>query len=268
MNKVFDSNKIIEEKNLFYKMVYTPLSEAIKILEERQKDLILIKKIEKLMNGDIPEPFRKIEKCGYQFRQIATPNFEAQWFIKITQGCGLKTVFCEYHEDKFVSKNNFKLSLGQIKIYSGVNIKGEDVIEKINIIDTVKNDGKRLKDIKTNWSEPLTSFHRSLFDSYGLNKNIVFYDISDWFNRNGSHACDYYYKMLLFFVVHGILFENFLITGTENEFTKNIFLPAYKKVIKLTGLKPLIVPIPPMDAEYDEYVVYHPQEIKKIINKK
>lgn len=268
MNILNNFNKKIKNKKVFYDTVYTPLSEAIKILEERQKDKSLIEKIEKLMDGDIPEPFKNIGKNGFQFRQIATPNFEGQWFIKIAQGYGLKSVFCEYHDDQFVSKNNFKLSLGQIKVYNGVNIKGEDIIEKINIIDTVNNDGKRLGEIKTHWKEPLVDFHRNLFDSYGLNNDLNFYDISDWFHRNGLHAGDYYYKMLLFFIVHGILFENFLITGTEKDFTQNIFLPAFKKIIKLTGLKPLIVPIPPMDIEYDEYVMYHPLIIKNIIKNK
>ena len=92
--------------------------------------------------------------------------------------------------------------------------------------------------------------------------------MSDWFNRNGSNAHDYYYKMILFFVVHGILFENFLIYGQESQFTKNIFLPAYKKVVETTGLKPLIVPIPPMDEEYDKYITYHQPLVKQIINKK
>jgi hypothetical protein len=38
MNKIGDYNEIMSDKSLFYKTIYTSLSEAKKILEERQKD--------------------------------------------------------------------------------------------------------------------------------------------------------------------------------------------------------------------------------------
>ena len=55
-----DYNKIISSRNIFNQTVYTPLSEAIRLLEERQKDHKLIAKIEKLLNGDIPGPLKNI----------------------------------------------------------------------------------------------------------------------------------------------------------------------------------------------------------------
>jgi len=42
-----DYEKIMSDRNIFNQTVYTPLSEALKILDERQKDKKLVTKVEK-----------------------------------------------------------------------------------------------------------------------------------------------------------------------------------------------------------------------------
>jgi hypothetical protein len=267
MTKIGDYEKIMSDRKLFNQTVYTPLSEALRLLDERRKDPELMAKVEKLLNGDIPEVLKNME-CGVFTKHIATPNFDAQWFIKLTKENNLETVFFEYLDDKFTSSNNFKHSLGQIRVHTGSNKKGDFLIEKINIIDMVKHDGKKLKDIITIWKEPLIDFHRKLFKYYKLHDNLIFYDISEWYKRNGGDASEYYAKVLMLFIAHGILFENFLTKGTEGNFSKTIVLPAIENVINLTGVKPLIVPIPPMDMEDEDYWISHPFEIKNLIRGK
>lgn len=266
MRKSWDFNKIMSDKKLFYETIYTSLPEAIKILEERQKDKELIKKIEKLLNNDIPEPLKKIGKNGIQFRQIATPNVDGQHFIAITSGFGLKTVFFEYFDDKFTSNNCFKHSLGQLRIHDGINRYGQFNNEKMTIVDFAKYDGEKLRDVVTLKTKKLVDFHRDLFQVLGLNRNeFVFYDASKWLKENGSMAEKYYSNFFLLFVTHGILFENFLMSGTEGDFSRVIVLPALKEVERITGLKPLIVPIPPMDIEEEEHWVSYNPIIKKYI---
>jgi hypothetical protein len=70
---------------------------------------------------------------------------------------------------------------------------------------------------------------------------------------------------LLLFICHGILFENFLLTESEGEFTRGIFLPAFEKAISLSGMKPLIVPIPPMENEYDSHCNSYDKRIKDLL---
>ena len=81
-------------------------------------------------------------------------------------------------------------------------------------------------------------------------------------------AINYYTNFILLFICHGILFENFLFCGDEGEFTKNILLPAFNKAHDLAGIKPLIVPIPPMDSEIEEDIHWHSysEKIKSLIN--
>ena len=240
----------MSDRNIFNQIVYTPLSEALRLLEERRKDPILMAKIDELLKGDIPEILKE-KKCGIFARQVATPNFDTQRFIKIAKDNQLEAVLFEYPEDKFTSKNIFKHSLCQIRVNNGINHKGEYMVEKINIVDLVNNDGKKIKEIKTNWGEPLTDFHRKLFKDYEIKDNITFHDISEWYHRNGGHASDYYVNFLLLFVCHGILFENFLMKEVEGDFTKNILLPTIEKIVNLTGVKPLITPFEPIESEDD-----------------
>ena len=225
MEKFGDYNEIMFDKSLFYKTLYTSLSEALKILEERQKDKNLIKKIEKLLDGDIPEPLVGAKKNGVQFRQIATPNADCEHFISMTIPFGLQPVFFEYFDDKFTSNNDFKHSLGQLRIHDGINKYGDFNSEKMTILDFNKYNGKKLKEVLTLKFGSLIDFHRGLFDVLGFRKDdFIFYDASKWFKNNGKKAEDYYVNFFLLFVSHGILFENFLMKGTEGDFSKKIVL--------------------------------------------
>lgn len=265
-SKIGDYDQIMSDKKIFNAAVYTPLSEAIKILEERQQDENLGAKIEELLGGDIPEPLRVKDKYGISGKQVATPNLDTRWFINLTKEFGLKTLFFEYYNDKFISKNSFKHSLGQLIINNALDKRGEQKVEKVTIVNFNKYDGKPLRDVLTLWSEPLIDFHKRIFDAYGFNKaDFIFYDESIWLKRNGDQAKNYYERDLLLYVCHGILFENFLITGEDGKFVKEVFLPAFYKVLSSTGLKPLIVPIPPMDIEEDQMWLSHEAKIKPYI---
>jgi hypothetical protein len=261
-----DYNKIMADRKLFNKTVYTPMSEALRLLDERRKDPELMAKIEKLLNGDIPE-ILKNKKCGVLFRQIATPNKENKYFIDITTENGLRPIFFEYFDDKFTSNNEYKHSLGQLRISSSVNKNGNYLVEKINIMDFNKNNGKKFKEIKTFWGEPLVDFHKKLFgiNDYSI-KNIDFYEASNWFKENGGKAIDYYTNFFLLFTCFGILFENFLISkDSESNFTKKVVLPSLEKVLNITGIKPLIVPLEPLDLEEYNFWYNHLQKVKSMI---
>lgn len=258
-------NLIMSDHNIFNNIIYTPLSLALEILEERHSDKILMEKISNILNGDIPEILIN-RKCGVFARQVATPNIDTKRFVNLTKENNLETILFEYPEDKFASKNIFKHSLGQIRINNGINKNGEYMFEKVNIINLVKYDGHKLKEIVTTWDEPLLDFHRNLFKHYNMPEDIYFYDIGDWYHRNGGTAAKYYTNFLMLFVAHGILFENFLITkDAEGDFTRDIVLSSIENIYNITGLKPLIVPLAPIDTESEEYWISHDKSIKKLI---
>lgn len=266
MESIGDYNEIMSDRKAFNNFVYTPLSEALKILDERQKDLSLIKKVQELLKYDIPEVL-KGKKCGVQFRQVVTPNNDAKNFIKISENFGITPVFMEYHSDKFSSNNNFKRSLGKIQLQGPVNKQDLYRIEKINIMDFNKHNGKILKDVVTSWGESLIHFHRRLFNLSEINSfNCYFYDMSEWVKKHGSDPKEYYKNFLLLFSCYGILFENFPINGEDRGFSRDVILPAIDYVTNITGVSPLIVPIPPMDMDDDDYWTLYNENFKDIIN--
>ncbi|MFA7191888.1 MAG: hypothetical protein WC089_01120 [Candidatus Paceibacterota bacterium] len=265
MSSIGDYNTIMSDHNIFNQVVYTPLSDALRLLEERQKDVDLVNKIKDLFAGEIPEILND-KNCAVIARQLATPNHECRAFVGLARENNLKPIFFEYYDDKFTSNNKYKHSLGQIHVSDGLDKKGDDIVEKINIVDFNIYNGKKIKEIKTKWDESLIDFHHKLFGLYGLS-DIYFHDESSWYKENNADSIHFvYFNFFLFFVCHGILFENFLVsTDSEGDFTKEVVLPALEKVINLTGLKPLIVPIPPMDIETEDFWYSHLSLIKNNI---
>ena len=269
MNETMDYEKIMSDRKLFNKTVYTPLSEALKILEERRQDKVLVAKIKELLKNDIPD-FLLDKKCAVLGRHVATPNHENRMFISLAKQYGLFPVFFEYHDDKFITNNSYKHSLGQLHVRDGHghNKTGDYLYERINIVDFDKHNGKKIKEVTTLWNEPLVDFHRRLFLSQDYNiEEFHLFDGSEWFKRNGDQkAVNFYTNFLMLFVCFGILFENFLISdSSDGDFTKNVVLPAIEKVEKLTGVRPLIIPIGPLDIEEDEIWFHHLPKIKNMI---
>lgn len=267
MIKIGDYEKIMSDRDIFSQIVYTPLSEATQLLEERRKDPELMAKVEKLLSGDIPECFKKDKKCAVLFRQIATPNHETKRFIALAKKNNLHPAIWEYHDDKFISVNEFKRSLGQLHIQKKSSKNGSYNFEKITVIDFNLHNGKKLKDIKTLWSESLIDFHKKLFTVHNYHADdFHLYNASNWFKKNGGKAVDYYINFFLLFSCFGILFENFLrLKNSEGDFTKNTVLPAIEKVMNLAGVKPLIVPLEPLDLETDNRWYHHSPEVRVMI---
>ena len=266
MIKIGDYSTIMSDRNIFNQIVYTHLSEALRLLDERRRDPVLVAKVEKLLNGDIPLIMRE-RKCGVFGRQIATPNNESRRFISIAKDNDLFPVFFEYYEDKFSSRNEFKHSLGQLHILQKVGKKNESVVERITIMDFNKHGSKKLGEVKTLWDEPLVEFHRKLFiahdyDMQGLN----FFEASDWYRNNGEKPANFYINLFMLFICNGILFENFLTSkNLEGDFTEKIVLPAMEKVLNLIGVKPLIVPLEPLDLETENFWYHHTPKVKELI---
>jgi hypothetical protein len=265
INSIGDYDTIMSDRNIFNQVVYTPLSDALRLLEERQKDVDLVSKIEKLLKGGVPK-ILKNKKCGIMARQLATPNNENRMFISLAYDNNLYPVFIEYFEDKFTSNNKYKHSLGQLHIENKIDKNGSGSVDKINIIDFNKYDGKKLKEINTLWGESLVDFHRKLFNLQEI-ENVSFFNEMDWYEKKGETVEEFYVNFFILVTCFGVLFENFLTLKDNNEgdFTKRVVLPALDKAMSLTGLKPLIVPIEALDLEVDDFWYHHLPIVKNLI---
>lgn len=242
--------EIVSDRRKFDEFIYTPFDEAIKEMDRRFADPSV---------PDIPCP--PVLKDGFKavlFRHVATPNHEVRRFMNISDAVPhLKSIILEYAADTFTNRNDWKYSLGRLSFYKGRDKAGDSMIETHNVIDFNTSNGKPIRSIQTLWGQSLVDFHHELFlKEFKDGQNNIF-DLSEWVEKNGNNPLEYYRAFFLFFLKNGILFENFLLHTKEATFTKEVIVPAFMDVMKKTGLKPLIVPLEPIDTEEDRFWLFH-----------
>lgn len=259
--------ELVSDRKKFNEIVYTPVNEAIIELKERWEDTKLEKEVEKKLNGNIPELYKKGSKMAI-CRDVYTPNFELHRFISAADALDLTPVFGEYEQNKFTSNNLSKYYLGKIGFHFGFGKNHGPKIKYKKVIDFNQSNGKPLSLVTTSWGQGLMDFHRELFLlKYPQFTRECFFDISEWLAKNGSNAKKFYDNFLTLFIRHGVLFENFMLEEELN-FTKECFLPAFFKVWKDFGKKPLIIALAPTEIEGDLFWFHYPPEILQHVEKK
>lgn len=248
-------DELVNDHSKFDDYVYfSSMEEAMAELERRRNDKELQKKVEEYFKDvGIPEHFQgdiSVAMC----RAVVTPNIETSRFLIIADGVDLKPVFLEYHSDQFSTHNAWKKSIGRLGFYEGIGKRGGLIISYQEIINFFLSYKKSIKEINTLWGENLIEFHHRLFfENYSHIPKKTIFDASEWLYKNGYSAKEYYAKLLGLFITNAILLENFVPNGNELDFTKNIFLPAFNKVTKSFGVKPVIVSLSPTNIETEDF---------------
>lgn len=255
---------LVANREAFNAFVYTALPQALNELKLRASDIALSQKLNQLLEGDIPPPLLEGKPKAVMFRQIATPNYEIRRFLQLMDGIHeLDPLFGEYSDDTFVTINEQKRYWGRIKYCAGFNrFSGHT-----KLLDFKHAEGKRISDLKTLHGKSLVDFHHGLFEKtfFPVHKD-TFYNISNWLARHGKTAKNYYKPVLVWFLQHAILFENFVLNDPkERQFVTDVFLPAFIQVYQETGYKPLIVDLLPTDIEDREFWFCHPEDSRTYI---
>jgi len=244
----------------FMSEIYTPLEEAKEEIWRRWNDKGLQDKVEKYIE-EVPEIFKK-EPRSVLVRNITTPNMDFFHFLNVAGQVNLKPLCHEYLEDKFVTINHDKFALCKMP-FQCRDKNGKTRINYRRIINFDKAENKKFSEIKTSWGENIIDFHHRIVRLYAPEVDI--FDLSSWYKCNGKKASEYYQYFLAFFICNGILFENFVTDKHEAKFACEVVYPSFKKVEKLFGLKPLIVPLIPEDRITDIYWWCYPDCIRKEI---
>jgi hypothetical protein len=260
MNK---GGKIKKKKkiNIDINKVYTPLSVAKKELKKRWNNPELMKKVEEFL-GEIPDVFKK-EPRTILFRFIATPNFEFKIVSEMSKMVNLKPVFMELLNDKFCTRNQDKVYLGKMRFFDEKYGKSHSITSCKKIIDLEKNEGKKFKNMKTLWGDSFIDFHNKLFSFYYKDAEKI--DCSIFYKKNGESNYEVYLKIFAICICKGILFENYFVDVNKDEkkFAKEVILPAFEKVKKMFGVKPLIVPLLSNNGQGNLLWQYYPDSIRK-----
>lgn len=234
--------------------LYWPLPQAVRELHARRA-------------SRMPEPNSELERylatrpCAVLTRNVATPNFELERFVSLATACGLSPVVLEFHRDKFVTSNPLKYSLGRMSFYGGTGRNGGPRVQCLQVIDLPAVDGLPLLQIATSWGQDFIEFHHRLITARPTLGEVEFWDGSDWFAGHGPNAQHYYTALMALFVQHAILFETFLLTPAEQQFTADIVLPGFEAAAALHGLPPLICRLDPPVTEGDGFWLQYPEEL-------
>jgi hypothetical protein len=158
--------------------------------------------------------------------------------------------------------------LGRLFFYHGKGKNGGMKLESLNIVDFSQVNGKQLSSIRTVCGRNFVDFHHELFDTCYERRSHTFFDTSDWLHFHGTNAKMYYRAFLSLFVRHGVLFENILLNDQERAFTTNVLLPAFIWVQRRFGVKPLIVPLTPIEDEDSRLWMCYPGTDKYFVTER
>lgn len=245
------------------RFLYTPIEEAIELLKARQKQDL------KLPDFDIPEPLRfwkdKPRLTAILARNIATPNYEIRRIVELCEKYQLELLIMTFQEDKFSSNNACKYALGRMGFFEGLGRNGGKKIRYNNVVNFNQSDGHTLRDCKTFRAQSLVKFHQDLLlqEFPHLGPDNIF-DNSEWFIRHGTKTGNFYLENLKIFIKHAILFETFVLSGSELEFTMTNVLPAFQETIDNFGIKPLIVHSEDPNMEGDQYWQLYPPHLQAL----
>jgi hypothetical protein len=246
--------------------IYTPLEEAKKELEKRWNDKELKKKVDEYLGDNIPIPITSEPKAICTFH-VATPNWAFFHFWEASQQIKLQPLVFEFIDDLFVTTNFDKASLAKMFFYHGIDDHGDMLTSSRHVIDLGgRHEKRKIKDIETLWGENFVDFHHRALKTFY--EEVEIFDGSGHYHRFGANPKEYYKYIFAFYIRNGILFENYLLTNKEKEFTEEVLLPAFEFVWKKFGVKPLIVPITPQNEAAKKHWWCYPEFIKMLLGKK
>lgn len=244
--------------------IFTGLEDAVAILHERNNNKDLETKVVDYLNGYLPD-YLKHGRSILLARHIPTPNFETLRFLELTKSCNLPVFISADTEDKFTTMNSLKRSLGNIRTSKG-NDPTDDEFETYPIIDFAAGSGKKLKEIKTLWGQPLTEFHAELFSYIGT-EGVTFVNDSTWINKNGrGNILEHYKRFLSLCLTHCIMFETY--PYEEEEFVNSVISPTYDFLLETFGCTPLIVDLLPAQNKSSRIWEAYPYKASIFIEKK
>lgn len=242
--------------------MYFTAEEAKRELVKRQNDQELVARIESWQRrSGIKMPSISIQgHLAFFARQIATCRYEDIVFNNIVRAVGLTPVWIEFVEDLFVTYSPYKRSLVHRYYCSGKGRKGGWKINKRSGIKVDVYDGKPMSTICRTNGQSLVDYHHMLQDKYL--DNPIRYDLSAYLKSFGA-SHEFYLPFLSMFLLRGVLvddyhaenYHNGVARDTDIAFTRNVFEPAWKKIVEETGIQPIIMPLPWTDG-----MQFFPQE--------
>ena len=240
--------------------IYLTPTQAREEISRRRNDLQLVNKATKYLKNKIPHALKDGPKAVLA-RVLASPNHEFFEFQRLAEEAGMEGWCLEYTNDKFRAENFDKYYLGKLFFKHGIGKKGGEKSSVLKVIDFDQAEGKLVCSLETLWGENFVDFHHRLVRATASEASN-FEDAAWWIEENGKKTSLFYPYYLAMFICHGVLFENFLVD--DKQLIDELFLPALDIVYREFGLYPLVVPLSPIESEYDLHWRQYPSEVESV----
>lgn len=191
----------------------------------------------------------QIPNAAVLARQLATFRYEDAVFASMSEEVGLVPVWFSYTGDKFSTESKLKRSYLHPVYCDGCGRnKGLKLRTERLVADMNRYSGRTLDQISTLHGVSLVEYHHEHLQQ--MYPDALTCDNTQWLKKIGTGANaakKYYCAYLSLFLAHAVLFEDYHggESGTAlDNFTSEVFEPAYAEVAKLFGVSPLIVKLP------------------------
>ncbi len=237
-------------------MTYTNLFEA---RARHLEQIELMGSVERMWSDlGIPFPleFSKLNNFTAVVAKPAMFRIESIAAVQMAETEELDLLWLTYDSDKFAEISKIKRSLVQPYFTDKLDKNGDFISERVKLVQELQPIRmKKLETICTPDGVSVLDLHRRrLLQAY---PSIRISDMSRWASMLGNNALAYYEAYLSLFVAHGILFEDY--HGGESgaglsSFTEKVFEPAFAKVTRRFGAKPIVVKLP-----WKPHYAFHPR---------
>jgi hypothetical protein len=179
-------------------------------------------------------------------RQLMSADNGCAFFLQCARYIGATPLAQEFLGDVFFHDNEEKKGLGRLRVALEDGSRAT-----VDLMDFHANERRALGECVLKTGENLAAFHHRLLVLDGC--DLRTFDNTAWYRAIGR-AADYYHSLLLHFVAHGVLFENFCeaAASAEAAFTDRVIRPALARIRADYDLDPLIVRAYPDDQSEDE----------------
>lgn len=232
---------------------YVPLLEARQELNNRQRLRSLVEEWWNEQNWTIPEAFYERTDIAGFGRAIATFRYEDALFSEYALAGEFSPLWLEYTASKFNTESPLKKSFLRPRYFVKRGRNNGVLLNPVQLTPFQIWRGKSLNNVTLDDGQRLVDYHHRLHDGRMQNSRI---DLSDFYGQFGP-AAQYYEAYLSLFIAHGVMFEDY--HGGETgpslqSLTQDVFEPAFIKLQKRFGFKPLLVSMP-----WHEHLSYFPK---------
>jgi hypothetical protein len=224
---------------------YLSLDQARALLRERWRDVGQKARVSAELGGRFI-PAYGVEPLAVTTRQLMSADNGCAFFLQCARYLGAAPLAQEFLGDVFFHDNEEKKGLGRLRVELEDGSRAN-----VDLMDFHANEKRALGACVLKTGENLSDFHHRLLALDGCDLKIT--DNTTWYRAIGR-ATDYYHPLLLHFVAHAVLFENFCEEeeSTEAAFTDTVIRPALARIQSDYDLDPLIVRAYPADQSDDE----------------